>query len=213
MTGLDADDPSFPSKDFQRLQKISVRPSKSFRKVQSSSNSFQKFRPEPRSFKGLSTEFASLRIWPAERAANLRDGARSRAINQHLSAGLTAMRGCEEPAQGRGGFEGSGQGRSPLRLSEHIKNESRSSCQEIVLRGRVEAAPTIRRTHQSFRRLRLYDRNLIVETPVRAFHLSTAIRLSVGRNRPFRSPDTPKSQELDRVAPPPARQKSGRRDM
>ena len=32
MTGLDADDPSFPSESLQRLPKISVRPSKSFRK-------------------------------------------------------------------------------------------------------------------------------------------------------------------------------------
>jgi hypothetical protein len=32
MTGLDADDRSFPSESFQRLPKSSVRPSKSFRK-------------------------------------------------------------------------------------------------------------------------------------------------------------------------------------
>ena len=32
MTGLDVDDPSFPSESFQRLPKSSVRPSKSFRK-------------------------------------------------------------------------------------------------------------------------------------------------------------------------------------
>ena len=84
-------------------------------------------------------EFASL---PAERATNLcAGGRRSGAVNQHIRIALTSIRGCEgaTSAQGRGGFEGSGQGRSPLRLWEHIKNITCSSCQEIVLRGRVEA--------------------------------------------------------------------------
>ena len=62
--------------------------------------------------------------------------ARSRNVNQHLGIGLPSIRkpyGCEGAISraSRGG-SGSGQGRSPLRLQEHIENITWSSCQEIV---------------------------------------------------------------------------------
>ena len=71
--------------------------------------------------------------------------ARSRATNQHLGIGLPSIRKAtrgSSPRKVGAGSKGSGQGGSALRLQERIKNISRSSCQEIVLRGGVPSFGT-----------------------------------------------------------------------
>ena len=130
--------PTDPSISFRKFQKPAVRASKLFRTLQLSSKKFTRnaslvkvLRPNAR--------------LNASKIHSRRRAARSKDHDQHLNFGLPAIRnpqGCEGTvsAQGRGEFEGSGQGRSPLRSSEHNENIARS-CQEIVLRPRARAFP------------------------------------------------------------------------